>query len=251
MWIIPSIYIQDGKCVHVSYGDKTSSSPFEIDPLDLAKKWADLGADRLHIVQLGLNASTQNATSLSKNNEVLSKLIEEVSHYLPLQIAGGIKTMASIESYLDMGFDFVVVGSAGVKDPHFMNDACSAFNGQVILGLDARDGKVVTDSWSKVTKFDAVTIAQRLTDEGIDSIIYTDMGPDGNMTEVNLEATLNFAKAVDVPVLACGDVGQLSRFHEIKTLVDHGVDGIILGKSLDLGVYSLQEAIDIVDSLDD
>lgn len=251
MWIIPSIFIQDGKCVHVSYGDKTSSTPFDVDPVEQAKRWADLGADRLHIVQLGPNAASQNAATYSKNNDVLGKIVDEVSHYLPLQIAGGIKTMASIESYLDMGFDYVVVGSAGVKDPHFMNDACSAFNGQVILGLDARDGKVVTDSWSKVTKFDAISIAQRLTDEGIDSIIYTDMGPNGDMTELNYEATINFAQNVDVPVLACGDIDQVSRFKEIKTLVDYGVDGIILGKCLDKGNYSLQDAIDIVDSIND
>ena len=197
MLLIPAIDLKDGQCVRLRQGDLKDATIFSQDPQAMARKWLDQGARRLHLVDL--NGAIAGKP---KNEAAIQAILKEVGDEIPVQIGGGIRDLDTIERYLDLGIEYVIIGTAAVKNPGFLQDACSAFSGHVIVGLDAKDGKVATDGWSKLTKHDVIDLGRKFEDYGVESIIYTDIGRDGMLTGVNIEATVRLSQAVKIPVIA-------------------------------------------------
>mgnify|MGYP001647465424 CR=1 FL=1 len=199
----------------------------------------DEGAERIHLVDLNgaFAGKPQNAS-------VVRAIIDAVGAEVPVQLGGGIRSLDTIERYLDVGVSYVVVGTAAVKNPGFLHDACTAFPGQVLVGLDARDGKVATDGWSKLTRHDVVDLARKFVGYGVEGIIYTDIGRDGMLSGVNIEATQRLAQAVSVPVFASGGVTDLSDIDRLLEIEDDGVGGVILGRSIYEGTLDFGAALE-------
>ncbi len=211
MQIIPAIDIKDGHCVRLKQGDMQSVTVFSEDPAAMAQHWLELGAQRLHLVDLNGAVAGKPVNELAIR-EIVSVIGEEI----PVQLGGGIRDMDTIERYLDDGISYVVIGTAAVKNPGLLHEACSAFPGHILVGLDARDGKVATDGWSKMTGHDVVDLARKFEEYGVEGIIYTDIGRDGMLSGVNIEATVKLAREVKVPVIASGG---LSSIADIERLV--------------------------------
>ncbi len=194
MLLIPAIDLKDGHCVRLKQGDMDQSTTFGEDPAAMARKWVDAGARRLHLVDL--NGAFAGAP---KNHAAIKAILKEVGDDLPVQLGGGIRDLDTIEKYIDGGLRYVIIGTAAVKNPGFLKDACSAFGGHIIVGLDAKDGKVATDGWSKLTGHEVVDLAKRFEDWGVESIVYTDIGRDGMLSGINIEATVKLAQAPHHP----------------------------------------------------
>src|SRR5690349_20606851 len=195
------------------------------DPVAMAKHWAAQGARRLHVVDL--NGAVAGHP---KNEKVIREMVKAVGEKMPIQVGGGIRDLDTIESYLDAGVTYIIVGTAAVKNPGFLSDACYAFPGHVIAGLDAKDGKVAVEGWSKLTGHDVVDLAKKFEDYGIEALIYTDIGRDGMLSGVNIEATLRLAKATKTPIIASGGLTSLADVEAIcRQLVPEGVIGTIAG----------------------
>ena len=210
----------------------------------MAAQWLEQGARRLHLVDLnGAVAGTP------KNQVAIKAILEEIDGEIPVQIGGGIRDLNTIERYLDIGLSYVIIGTAAIKDPGFLRDACSAFPGNIIVGLDARDGKVATDGWSKLTRHDVIDIARKFEDYGCEAIIYTDIGRDGMLTGVNIESTVKLAQAVSIPVIASGGVTNLADIEALCAVEDEGVEGAILGRSIYEGTLDFAAAQDLADEL--
>jgi phosphoribosylformimino-5-aminoimidazole carboxamide ribotide isomerase len=197
MLLIPAIDLKDGKCVRLKQGDMNDSTTFGEDPAAMARRWLDAGARRLHLVDL-------NGAFAGKpvNEAAIKAILKEVGDEIPVQLGGGIRDLDTIERYLDGGLSYVIIGTAAVKNPGFLKDACSAFGGHIIVGLDAKDGKVATDGWSKLSGHEVVDLAKKFEDYGVEGVIYTDIGRDGMLSGINIEATVRLAQALSVPVIA-------------------------------------------------
>src|SRR5690606_29789172 len=204
MLLIPAIDLIDGRCVRLRQGDLDDATIFSDDPAKIATQWLEQGARRLHLVDL--NGAFAGKP---KNSEAIKSIIAAVDGEIPVQIGGGIRDLDTIERYLDAGMSYVIIGTAAVKSPGFLQDACSAFPGSIIVGLDARDGKIATDGWSKLTRHDVLDLAKKFEDYGCESIIYTDIGRDGMLSGVNIEATVRLSQHVKIPVIASGGVTNL------------------------------------------
>jgi phosphoribosylformimino-5-aminoimidazole carboxamide ribotide isomerase len=236
--IIPAIDLKDGRCVRLKQGDMASATVFAEDPVAMAKHWAAQGAKRLHIVDL--NGAIAGRP---KNEKVIRAVIAAVGEQVPIQLGGGIRDLDAIESYLDAGVTYVVIGTAAVKNPGFLSDACYAFPGHVIAGLDAKDGKVAVEGWSKLTGHDVLDLAKKYEDYGIEALIYTDIGRDGMMTGVNIDATLRLAQSTKTPIIASGGLNGIADVEAIcAKLVPEGVIGAIAGRALYEGKIELQKA---------
>lgn len=244
MLLIPAIDLQDGHCVRLRQGDLDDSTIFSDDPGSMAKQWLDQGARRLHLVDLnGAVAGTP------KNRAAIKAIVSAVNNEIPIQIGGGIRDLDTIEQYLDNGISYVIIGTAAVKDPGFLRDACSAFSGHIIVGLDARDGKVATDGWSKLSRHDVLDLARKFEDYGCEAIIYTDIARDGMLTGVNIDATVRLAQHVSIPVIASGGVTDLDDIKALCAVADEGIEGAILGRSLYEGTLDFAEAQTLADEL--
>jgi len=238
MQIIPAIDIKDGHCVRLKQGDMQSVTVFSEDPAAMAQHWLEQGAQRLHLVDLNGAIAGKPVNELAIR-EIVSVIGEEI----PVQLGGGIRDMDTIERYLDDGISFVVIGTAAVKNPGLLHEACSAFPGHILVGLDARDGKVATDGWSKMTGHDVVDLARKFEEYGVEGIIYTDIGRDGMLSGVNIDATVRLAREVKVPVIASGG---LSTIADIQRLVAHEADGItgaIAGRAIYDGTLNFKDAL--------
>ncbi|WKU19411.1 1-(5-phosphoribosyl)-5-[(5-phosphoribosylamino)methylideneamino]imidazole-4-carboxamide isomerase [Advenella alkanexedens] len=244
MLLIPAIDLKDGQCVRLRQGDLKDATIFSQDPQAMARKWLDQGARRLHLVDL--NGAIAGKP---KNEAAIQAILKEVGDEIPVQIGGGIRDLDTIERYLDLGIEYVIIGTAAVKNPGFLQDACSAFSGHVIVGLDAKDGKVATDGWSKLTKHDVIDLGRKFEDYGVESIIYTDIGRDGMLTGVNIEATVRLSQAVKIPVIASGGVTNLKDIEALCDVEDEGIEGVILGRSIYEGTLDFQEAQTLADEL--
>ncbi|HEY1289830.1 MAG TPA: 1-(5-phosphoribosyl)-5-[(5-phosphoribosylamino)methylideneamino]imidazole-4-carboxamide isomerase [Burkholderiales bacterium] len=238
MLIIPAIDLKDGRCVRLRQGDMSTATVFSDDPVAMAKHWAAQGAKRLHIVDL--NGAVAGRP---KNEKVIRGMIAAVGDKVAIQLGGGIRDLDAIESYIDAGVTYVIVGTAAVKNPGFLSDACYAFPGHVIAGLDAKDGKVAVEGWSKMTGHDVVDLAQKFEEYGVEAIIYTDIGRDGMMSGVNIEATLKLAQALKTPIIASGGLTSIADVQAICTkLVPEGIIGAIAGRALYEGKLDLKAA---------
>lgn len=244
MLLIPAIDLQDGHCVRLRQGDLEDSTIFSDDPAAMATQWLDQGARRLHLVDL--NGAVAGKP---KNEAAIRAIVKAVADDIPVQIGGGIRDLNTIERYLDSGIKYVIIGTAAVKDPGFLHDACSAFPGNIIVGLDARDGKVATDGWSKLTRHDVLDLARKFEDYGCESIIYTDIGRDGMLTGVNIEATVALARHVSIPVIASGGVTDLEDIRALCEVAEEGIEGAILGRSIYEGTIDFATAQNLADQL--
>ena len=238
MLIIPAIDLKDGRCVRLKQGDMSTATVFSDDPVAMAKHWAAQGARRLHIVDL--NGAVAGRP---KNEKVIREMIAAVGEQVPIQVGGGIRDLDTIESYLDAGVTYIVIGTAAVKNPGFLSDACYAFPGHIIAGLDAKDGKVAVEGWSKLTGHDVVDLAKKYEDYGIEALVYTDIGRDGMMSGINIEATLRLAQATKTPIIASGGLNSVEDVQAVCTkLVPEGVIGAIAGRALYEGKLELKKA---------
>ena len=227
MLLIPAIDLKDGKCVRLKQGDMRASTTFGDDPAAMARRWVDAGARRLHLVDL-------NGAFAGKpvNEAAIRAILAEVGDEIPVQLGGGIRDLDTVERYLDDGLPFIIVGTAAVKKPGFLHDACSAFGGHIIVGLDARDGKVATDGWSKLTGHEVVDLAKKFQDYGVEGVVYTDIGRDGMLSGINIDATVKLARALTIPVIASGGLGSMADIEQLCAVEHEGVEGVICGRSI-------------------
>jgi phosphoribosylformimino-5-aminoimidazole carboxamide ribotide isomerase len=236
--IIPAIDLKDGRCVRLMQGDMSTATVFSDDPVAMARHWAAEGAKRLHIVDL--NGAIAGRP---KNERVIRDIIAAVGEKVPVQLGGGIRDLDAIESYIDAGVTYVVIGTAAVKNPGFLSDACYAFPGHVIAGLDAKEGKVAVEGWSKLTGHDVVDLAKKFEDYGVEAIIYTDIGRDGMMSGVNIDATFKLAQQLKTPIIASGGLSGLEDVQAVcAKLVPEGIIGVIAGRALYEGKIDLKKA---------
>jgi len=227
MLIIPAIDLKDGHCVRLKQGNMKDATVFSEDPEAMARHWLDQGAQRLHLVDL--NGALEGKPV---NEEAIKAIVAAVGEDVPVQLGGGIRELDTIERYLDDGVSYIVVGTAAVKTPGFLHDACYAFPGHVIVGLDAKDGKVAVDGWSKMTGHDVIDLAQKFQDYGVEAIIYTDIGRDGMMNGLNIEATVELARALTAPVIASGGITSIKDIEKLCEIEDEGVVGAITGRAI-------------------
>ena len=237
MLLIPAIDLKDGHCVRLQQGDMSASTTFGENPEAMARRWLDAGARRLHLVDL-------NGAFAGKpvNEGAIKAILREVGDEIPVQLGGGIRDLDTIERYLDDGISYIIIGTAAVKSPGFLKDACSAFGGHIIVGLDAKDGKVATDGWSKLTGHEVVDLARKFEDYGVEGVIYTDIGRDGMLTGINIEATVKLAQALTIPVIASGGLSDLADIERLCAVESEGVDGVICGRSIYTGALDFAAA---------
>ena len=227
MLLIPAIDLKEGHCVRLKQGDMGQSTTFAEDPAAMARTWLDRGARRLHLVDL------DGAFAGHPKNEVaIRKILRQVGSEVDVQLGGGIRDLDTIERYLDAGLRYVIIGTAAVKNPGFLQDACTAFGGHIIVGLDAREGKVATDGWSKLTRHDVLDLGKKFEDYGVESIIYTDIGRDGMLSGINIEATVKLAQALSIPVIASGGLTNMQDIEALCAVADQGIEGVICGRAI-------------------
>lgn len=242
MLLIPAIDLKDGHCVRLIQGDMDQSTTFGEDPAAMATKWLEAGARRLHLVDLNGAFAGQ-----PKNLGAIKSILKVVDGQIPVQLGGGIRDLDTIERYIDLGIEYLIIGTAAVKNPGFLQDACSAFPGHIIVGLDAKDGKVAIDGWSKLTGQDVIETAKRFEGWGVESIIYTDIGRDGMLTGINVDATVKLAQALKIPVIASGGLAGMADIEALCAVESEGVEGVICGRAIytgDLDFAAGQERAD-------
>jgi phosphoribosylformimino-5-aminoimidazole carboxamide ribotide isomerase len=237
MLLIPAIDLKDGHCVRLIQGDMNQSTTFGEDPTVMARSWVSKGARRLHLVDL--NGAFAGKP---KNEQAIRKILKEVGSEVDVQLGGGIRDLDTIERYLDAGLRYVIIGTAAVKNPGFLQDACTAFGGHIIVGLDAKDGKVATDGWSKLSGHDVIDLSKKFQDYGVESIIYTDIGRDGMLTGINMEATIKLAQALTIPVIASGGLSNMADIEALCAAEDEGIEGVICGRAVYSGDLDFEAA---------
>ncbi len=245
MLLIPAIDLKGGRCVRLVQGDMERDTVYSDDPVKMAVKWAEAGARRLHLVDL--DGAFEGSPI---NHHVIHQIAEELPT-IDIQVGGGIRDEDTIQSYLDAGVRYVILGTKAVTAPHFVSDVCIEFPGHIMVGLDVRNGKVAIDGWSKLSKHDALDIAQRFESDGVEAIIYTDIGRDGMMEGLNVEATASLARELKVPVYASGGVTNLDDIRRLSRVSKDGVSGAITGKALYEGKLDFSEAQALADQLSD
>lgn len=246
MLVIPAIDLKDGQCVRLKQGRMEDSTVFSDDPVTMAGHWVEQGAKRLHIVDLnGAFAGTP------VNAEIVTAIAKAYPQ-LPIQIGGGIRNLDSAKFYIEAGVSFVIIGTAAVKDPDFVKEACVAFPGKVIVGLDAVDGKVATEGWADVSEVSAAQLASQFSDYGVSAIVYTDIARDGMMQGCNIEATVELAEQSSIPIIASGGIAKLADIVDLKavgnTETGAGIIGAITGRAIYEGSLDLNEAQTYCDS---
>jgi len=243
MLLIPAIDLKDGKCVRLRQGVMEDETVFSDDPVAVAGRWVEAGARRLHLVDL-------NGAFAGKpvNADVIHRIAEAYPD-LPIQVGGGIRDEDTVQTYLDAGVQYVIIGTKAVTAPHFVGDLCVEFPGHIIVGLDAKEGKVAVDGWSKLSQHDVIDMAQRFERDGVEAIIYTDIGRDGMMMGVNVESTVALAQAVSIPVIASGGITNLDDVKALCAVESEGIMGAITGRAIYEGTLDFVEGQKLADSL--
>lgn len=244
MLIIPAIDLKDGHCVRLKQGAMDQATVFSENPAQIAEHWLNAGARRLHLVDL--NGAFAGKP---KNLAAIRQILKTVGDDIPVQLGGGIRTLETIEQYLDAGLQYVIIGTAAIKTPGFLHEACDAFPGHVIVGLDAKDGKVAIDGWAKTTHHNVIDVARRFEDYGVEAVIYTDIGRDGMLTGVNIEATVKLAQALHIPVIASGGVTNLNDVRALCAVENEGISGAITGRAIYEGTLDFAAAQALADEL--
>ena len=242
MLLIPAIDLKEGKCVRLRQGRMEDDTVFSDDPVAVARHWVEKGARRLHLVDLdGAFAGRP------KNEDVIRRIVEAVPADIPVQVGGGIREEETVAAYLEAGVRYVIIGSKAVAEPHFINDLCLAYPGHIIVGLDARDGKVAIDGWSKLSRHNVIELAQQFERDGVEAIVYTDISRDGMMQGLNTESTQELAESVNIPVIASGGVTDMKDIQRLCKASGSGVIGTIIGRALYEETLDLGEAQRYVD----
>ena len=236
MLLIPAIDLKDGKCVRLRHGRMDDSTIFSDDPVAMAGRWVEAGARRLHLVDLNGAFAGQPV-----NAQVIRRIAQAFPE-LPIQVGGGIRDEQAVDAYLDAGVQFVIIGTKAVQEPHFINNLCLEYPGHIIVGLDAKDGRVAVNGWSKLSKHNVIDLAQVFERYGVEAIVYTDISRDGMMQGVNVEATLRLAQAISIPVIASGGVSTLDDLRALCAVEKEGIMGAIIGRALYDGAIDLAEA---------
>ena len=237
MLIIPAIDLKDGKCVRLKQGEMGDATVFSEDPAAMAVRWVEQGARRLHVVDLNGAAAGK-----PKNEPAIKAILKAVDGRIPVQLGGGIRDLDTIERYVDSGIATVIIGTAAVKTPGFLQEACTAFTGHVMVSLDAKGGKVAVDGWSKMTGHDVVDLAKKFEDYGVEAVIYTDIGRDGMLNGVNIEATVALARHLSVPVIASGGLTNLDDVKALCKVEAEGITAAITGRAIYEGTLDVAEA---------
>ena len=244
MLIIPAIDLKDGQCVRLRQGLMDDSTVFSDDPVAMAARWVEAGCRRLHLVDLN------GAFAGEPVNGAVVTAIAAAYPDLPIQIGGGIRTLETIEHYINAGVSYVIIGTKAVKEPEFVAEACAAFPGKVIVGLDAKDGLVATDGWAEVSELRATDLARRFESDGVAAIVYTDIARDGMMQGVNVEATVIMAQASSIPVIASGGITNIDDIRALKGVADQGICGAITGRAIYEGTLDVAQAQRLCDEVD-
>ena len=236
MLIIPAIDLKDGDCVRLRQGRMEDSTVFSGSPVDMAARWVEAGCRRLHLVDLNGAFAGEPV-----NGGVVTDIAKAFPE-LPIQIGGGIRSAETIEAYLKAGVDYVIIGTQAVKEPAFVTEMCQQFPGHIIVGIDAKKGMVATDGWAEVTDVKAADLARQFESDGVSAIVYTDIDRDGMMQGVNVEETLNMAKASSIPVIASGGITNLDDIRALNAVADQGILGAITGRAIYEGTLDVAEA---------
>lgn len=244
MLLIPAIDIQDGKCVRLRQGNMDHATVYGDDPMEMANRWIESGAQRLHLVDLD---GARDGTS--RNESVIRSIAHEFPN-IEIQVGGGIRNADTVQRYLEYGIDFVILGTKAVTTPHFINDLCMEFPGHIIVGLDAKDGHVATEGWSKLSHLHVIELAQRFENDGVDAIIYTDISRDGMLSGPNIHSTVELAQAIHIPVIASGGINNIEDIQNLWAIQDEGVIGAVIGRALYEGTLDFAEALKITQTHD-
>ena len=243
MLMIPAIDLKDGKCVRLRQGRMEDETVFSDDPVAVAQRWVDAGARRLHMVDLN------GAFAGEPVNAAVIRSVAEAFPDLPIQVGGGIRDEETVQAYLDAGVQYTIIGTRAVSAPHFVNDLCAEFPGHIIVGLDAKDGMVAIDGWSKLSHHPVIDMAQRFENDGVEAIVFTDIGRDGMMSGVNVESTVELARAIRIPVIASGGITTIDDIQALCNVADEGIMGAITGRAIYEGSLDLDEAQKLADTL--
>ncbi len=236
MLLIPAIDLKEGKCVRLRQGRMEDDTIFSDDPVAVAGKWVEQGAKRIHLVDLdGAFAGKP------KNADVIHAIVDAFPD-VPVQIGGGIRDEETIQGYLNAGVQFVIIGTKAVTEPHFISHVGVEFPGRIIVGLDAKEGKVAIDGWSKLSRHSVIDLAQQFESDGVEAIIYTDISRDGMMEGVNVEATAKLAQAISIPVIASGGITNMDDIHALGKVAEDGIMGAITGRAIYEGTLDFAEA---------
>jgi phosphoribosylformimino-5-aminoimidazole carboxamide ribotide isomerase len=242
MLLIPAIDLKEGKCVRLRQGRMEDDTVFSDDPVAVAGRWVEAGAKRLHLVDLdGAFAGRP------KNAEIIHRIVEAYPD-VPVQIGGGIRDEDTIQAYLEAGVQYVIIGTKAVSEPHFVRDISIEFPGHIIIGLDAKDGRVAIDGWSKLSRHDVVDLAKKFEANGVSAIIYTDISRDGMMQGVNVEATAKLARAVKIPIIASGGITNIDDIRALGEVAHEGIMGAITGRAIYEGTLDFAEAQKLAES---
>lgn len=244
MLIIPAIDLKDGQCVRLQQGKMESATVFSQNPSSMAEHWLNQGARRLHLVDL--NGAL---VGMPKNEPAIRAIVKAIDGKIPIQLGGGIRDLETIERYLDDGISYIIIGTAAVKTPGFLHEACYAFPDHIMVGLDAKDGKIAVDGWSKVTGHDVIDLAKKFEEYGVEAIIYTDISRDGMLSGVNVKATLELAKALTIPIIASGGVTSLDDVQALCEIEAEGIMGVITGRAIYEGSLDFKKAQILADKL--
>lgn len=236
MEIIPAIDIKNGKCVRLYQGNYSQETIYSSEPATVARRWESLGARRIHVVDLD-----GAARGKPKNIEIIKLILQAVK--VPLQLGGGIRDSKTVKSFLEMGIDRVVLGTAAVEDPSLVRELCSSYGDRIVVGIDARDGLVASHGWEKGTSISAVELAQRMTALGIRRLVYTDISRDGTLTSPNFQAIADLMSQVRAHIIASGGVATILHLERLARM---GVEGAIVGKALYTGDVDLRQALEII-----
>lgn len=245
MLMIPAIDLKDGKCVRLRQGKMEDVTVFGDYPLAVAGRWVEAGARRLHMVDLN------GAFEGKPVNGAAIKAVAQAFPELPIQVGGGIRDEDTVQAYLDAGVQYVIIGTKAVSAPHFINDLCVEFPGHIIVGLDAKEGKVAIDGWSKLSHHSVIELAQRFEQDGVEAIVFTDIGRDGMMQGVNVDSTVELAQAIHIPVIASGGITNIDDIRALCEVHEEGIMGAITGRAIYEGTLDLAEAQKLADDMCD
>jgi phosphoribosylformimino-5-aminoimidazole carboxamide ribotide isomerase len=244
MLIIPAIDIKDGKCVRLKQGRMDESTIFSENPAEMSRQWVDQGAKRLHLVDLDGAFAGKPI-----NDNAIKSIVSELGGKIPIQLGGGIRNLNTVESFLNSGVDSIIIGTAAVTHPEFLQEACLEFPGQIIVGLDAKDGDVAINGWAELTGHNVINLAKKFEEYGIESIIYTDIGRDGMLGGVNIDATVKLSESLIIPVVASGGVSNLKDIEDLCEVSNTGIRGVITGRAIYEGSLDFRAAQELADEL--